>query len=80
MKHLTLPILLFIVPMLSGLKAQTVSQIQGYLEVFHPDDTTSIYIGREAGKLTNTSVIRNNTILRAVGVMSGLALNHFQTI
>ncbi len=46
-----------------AIHAQTTSQIEGYLEVYHPEDTTSIYIGREAGKTTDPSVVRNNTIL-----------------
>jgi hypothetical protein len=53
-----------VIAFLSGqLLAQPVSQIEGYLEVYHPDDTTSIYIGKEAGRVTDASITRKNTIL-----------------
>lgn len=47
-----------------------VSQIEGYLEVYHPDDTTSLYIGKKSGFLLNNNVERNNTF---VGTNAGTA-------
>lgn len=38
-----------------------VSQIEGFMEVFHPLDTTSIYVGKSAGKNIDPSAIRYNS-------------------
>jgi len=37
-----------------------VSQVEGYLEVYPPDDTTSIYVGRNAGQKVVSTSIRFN--------------------
>jgi hypothetical protein len=50
------------------LPAQPVSKIEGYLEVSHPDDTTSINFGKEADRVTDDSFIRKNTILGNPGL------------
>ncbi len=40
-----------------------VSQIEGYLEVYHSIDTTSLYLGRDVARNTNNSLNRSNTFV-----------------
>ena len=39
-----------------------ISQVEGYLEVYHPSDSTSLYVGKEAGQMVDTFE-RMNTII-----------------
>ena len=45
-----------------------VSQVEGYLEVYHSEDSTSVYIGKNVGRLTDTEFSQGNTF---VGFKSG---------
>lgn len=49
-----------------------VSQIEGYLEVYMPMDTTSTYIGKNVGKNIDTSTLLHNIF---VGANTGFANN-----
>lgn len=51
---------MFCVVMMSG--QVLVSQIEGLLEVYHPTDSTSIYIGKQAGEATS-GISKLNTIV-----------------
>ena len=53
MKSVLLLFLLFIP--ISIIAQVPVSQVEGFLEVFHPQDTTSTYVGKRAGQRAFTS-------------------------
>ncbi len=59
-------ILLFVITY--SAHAQTpVTQVEGFLEVYHPIDSTSLYIGLEAGQQTSSNFNRNTFVGFRVG-------------
>ena len=47
----------------SSIAQSPITQIEGFLEVYHPIDTTSLYIGQNAGQAVDNSFYRFNTFV-----------------
>ena len=62
MKTITYIILLCCLSWTASTQVQ-VSQIEGYLETYHPDDTTSLYLGKGIARNVDNAHSRNNTIV-----------------
>jgi len=62
--HGCLFVALFLFNFLQKVKAQIpIAQIEGYLEVYHPNDTTSVYIGKNAGTNVFLGTLKSNTMV-----------------
>ncbi|MBK8504993.1 MAG: tail fiber domain-containing protein [Saprospiraceae bacterium] len=53
-----------------------ISQIEGLLEVYHPEDTTSLYIGRGAGRLHTGTLLYNTIVGHFAGYSSTTGYNN----
>ncbi len=79
MKPIISFVLIYLVPTFLDAQIHT-STVEGYLEVYHPQDTSSMYIGKLAGKTVDVPSLRSNTIVgnrAGKGITTGEANSFF---